>query len=103
MMIDAMSNIHYALALTSNLFLGHENEETTLGEARLFDRPFFVRRGEWKAVLWDSKAEKAVLLDDELIQPTAEDEDANFDEGESDDHDGQPDEMQEWHDFDPDC
>jgi len=20
-----------------------------------------------------------------------------------DDHDGQPDEMQEWHDFDPDC
>lgn len=102
-MIDAMSNIHYALALTPNLFLGHENEETTLGECRLFDRPFFVRRGEWKAVLWDSKAEKAVLLDDELVQPTAEDEEADFDDGESDDHDGQPDEMQEWHDFDPDC
>ena len=24
-------------------------------------------------------------------------------EDEDDEHDGQPDEMQEWHDFDPDC
>ncbi len=102
-MRDAMSNIYFALTLTPNLFLGHENEETTLGEARLFERPFFVRRGEWKAVLWDSKAEKAVLLDDEVPQPTAEDEDANYDEGEGEEWDGQPDEMQEWHDFDPDC
>lgn len=99
--MDAMSNIYYALALTSNLFLGHENEETTLGECKLFERTFFVRRGEWKAVLWDSKAEKAVLLDDELVQPTAESEDTDFDTGEE--YDGQPDEMQEWHDFDPDC
>jgi len=102
-MRDAMSDIYYALTLTPNLFLGHENEETTLGEARLFDRPFFVRRGEWKAVMWDSKAEKAVLLDDEVPQPSADADNGDWSEGEAEDFDGQPDEMQEWHDFDPDC
>lgn len=98
-----MTSIHYALALTANTFLGHESEETTLGEARLFSNTFFVRTGEWKAVLWDSKTEKAVLLSDEVPMPEADADDGDWDEGEADDYDGQPDEMQEWHDFDPDC
>ena len=39
------------------------------------------------------------MLDANQIQSLAED----FNEGREDEHDGQPDEMQEWSDFDPDC
>lgn len=39
------------------------------------------------------------MLTDDQIRGLA----ADFNEGKEDEHDGQPDEAQEWADFDPDC
>jgi predicted amidophosphoribosyltransferase len=38
-----------------------------------------------------------------VFYPDYEDDDYDYNEDRDDDYDGQPDEMQEWHDFDPDC
>lgn len=47
-------------------------------------------------LLWMSESDVEEFYDRNLSE---------FDEDEDDgyEHDGQPDEMQEWHDFDPDC
>ena len=53
------------------------------------------------ALNWMSTDEVREMLDaNELAPRFYEDEDGEW---EGDDHDGQPDELQEWHDFDPDC
>ena len=47
-----------------------------------------------------SEDDVALMLDNnELSERFLEEEDEELD----DDNDGQPDEAQEWHDFDPDC
>ena len=50
---------------------------------------------------WENTIEDARRKENEPFQLTAPDGE-DSDEG-SDEWDGQPDEAQEWHDFDPDC
>lgn len=95
-------NIYYAIRLnaTLNTFVGHEGEETTLHEAELHEATFAINRGEWRAISYNPQTETLSDTGDDLsllVHPPASEE------GEAEDWDGQPDEMQEWHDFDPDC
>jgi hypothetical protein len=56
------------------------------------------------AVAYMSEADvKDMMLANDIITDDYDDEDLdpNFDE--DTEYDGQPDEAQEWHDFDPDC
>ena len=48
------------------------------------------------ALNWMSHDEVREMLDANELSP-------RFDEDDEDEYDGQPDEAQEWHDFDPDC
>lgn len=72
----------------------YTNKVIEMVDEGLLDRDTLIR----DLLMWLSESDVEEFYERNLSD---HDEDEDLDEGYE--HDGQPDEMQEWHDFDPDC
>lgn len=74
----------------------YTNKVIEMVDEGLLDRDTLIR----DLLMWLSESDVEEFYERNLSDHD-EDEDEDLDEGYE--HDGQPDEAQEWHDFDPDC